>query len=32
LFRSQLMRVCSELDIDIAVQEDGLYRRNRRLI
>jgi len=32
LFRSQLLRVCSELDIDVAVQEDGLYRRNRRLI
>jgi phosphoserine phosphatase len=31
-FRSQLMQVCSELDIDIAVQEDSLYRRNRRLI
>ncbi len=31
-FREQLMAVCSELDIDIAVQEDDIYRRNRRLI
>ena len=31
-FRAQLMNVCSELDIDIAVQEDGLFRRNRRLV
>ena len=31
-FRSQLMTVCAELDIDIAVQEDSIYRRNRRLI
>ena len=31
-FRAQLVNVCSELDIDIAVQEDGLFRRNRRLV
>ena len=31
-FREQLLAVCSDLDIDIAVQEDGIYRRNRRLI
>lgn len=31
-FRAQLMHVCGELDIDIAVQEDGLFRRNRRLV
>ena len=31
-FREQLLAVCSDLDIDVAVQEDGLYRRNRRLI
>jgi len=32
LFRSQLMVVSSELDIDIAVQEDTIFRRNRRLV
>jgi len=31
-FRAQLMAVCSELDIDIAVQEDSIFRRNRRLV
>jgi phosphoserine phosphatase len=31
-FRAQLLHVCGELDIDIAVQEDGLFRRNRRLV
>ncbi|MBL6691069.1 MAG: phosphoserine phosphatase SerB [Pseudomonadales bacterium] len=31
-FREQLLAVCSDLDIDIALQEDGIYRRNRRLI
>ncbi len=31
-FREQLLAVCGDLDIDVAVQEDGLYRRNRRLI
>lgn len=31
-FRSQLMAVSSELDIDIAVQEDTIFRRHRRLV
>ncbi|HIG41305.1 MAG: phosphoserine phosphatase SerB [bacterium] len=31
-FRAQLMEVSSELDIDIAVQEDNIFRRNRRLV
>lgn len=31
-FRSELMTLCSELDIDIAVQADSIYRRNRRLV
>ena len=31
-FRENLLAVCSDLDIDVAVQEDGIYRRNRRLI
>ena len=31
-FRQRLLALCSELDIDIAVQEDGIYRRTRRLI
>ncbi len=31
-FREKLLAVCHELDIDVAVQEDGIYRRNRRLI
>ena len=31
-FREQLLAVCADLDIDAAVQEDGIYRRNRRLI
>jgi phosphoserine phosphatase len=31
-FRSELMAVCSELDIDVAVQADTIYRRNRRLV
>ncbi len=30
--RSGLMQVCSELEIDIAIQEDGIFRRHRRLI
>jgi len=30
--RSQLMQVCSDLEIDIAIQEDGIFRRHRRLI
>lgn len=31
-FRAELMTLCSELDIDIAVQTDSIYRRNRRLV
>jgi phosphoserine phosphatase len=31
-FREQLLAACADLDIDVAVQEDGIYRRNRRLI
>lgn len=31
-FRESLLAVCADLDIDVAVQEDGIYRRNRRLI
>ena len=31
-FRNQLMNVSSKLDVDIAVQEDNVFRRNRRLI
>lgn len=31
-FREELLAVASRLDIDVAVQEDGIYRRNRRLI
>jgi phosphoserine phosphatase len=31
-FRAQLMEVSSELNIDIAVQEDNIFRRNRRLV
>ncbi|MFN3235944.1 MAG: phosphoserine phosphatase SerB [Pseudomonadales bacterium] len=31
-FRSELMTLCSDLDIDIAVQADSIYRRNRRLV
>ncbi|MFT5420093.1 MAG: phosphoserine phosphatase [Candidatus Endobugula sp.] len=30
--RKALMQLASSLDIDIAVQEDNLYRRNRRLV
>ena len=30
--RSELMQVCSDLEIDIAIQEDGIFRRHRRLI
>lgn len=32
VFRNELMKVSTELDVDIAVQEDTLLRRNRRLI
>lgn len=31
-FRQELMEIGSEMDIDIAVQEDGIFRRNRRLV
>ena len=31
-FRAELMAVCGELDIDVAVQADSIYRRNRRLV
>lgn len=31
-FREELMNVSNELDIDIAVQEDTIFRRNRRLV
>ncbi len=31
-FRSQCMALASELDIDIAYQEDNMFRRNRRLV
>jgi len=30
--RADFMKLASEFDIDIAVQEDNLYRRNRRLV
>ncbi len=31
-FRRRLLELCADLDIDVAVQEDGIYRRTRRLI
>jgi phosphoserine phosphatase len=31
-FRGALMNVCAALDIDIAVQEDSIFRRHRRLV
>ena len=31
-FRSQLMELTSRFDIDIAFQEDNMFRRNRRLV
>ncbi len=31
-FRSELLELASELDVDIAFQEDNMYRRNRRLV
>ncbi len=31
-FRRNLMTIASEMEIDIAVQEDGIFRRNRRLV
>ena len=32
LFRKKLMALATELTLDLAVQEDGIYRRHRRLI
>ncbi|TGD72606.1 phosphoserine phosphatase SerB [Mangrovimicrobium sediminis] len=31
-FRRELLEVASELDIDLAFQQDNMYRRNRRLV
>ena len=31
-FRRDLLEVASELDVDLAFQEDNMYRRNRRLV
>jgi phosphoserine phosphatase len=31
-FRSELLELASEMDVDIAFQEDNMYRRNRRLV
>jgi phosphoserine phosphatase len=31
-FRTDLLEVASELDVDLAFQEDTMYRRNRRLV
>ena len=31
-FREQLLALCADLDIDVALQEDSIFRRNRRLI
>jgi phosphoserine phosphatase len=31
-FRRELMELASELDVDIAFQEDNMFRRNRRLV
>ncbi len=31
-FRSQLMELASRFDIDVAFQEDNMFRRNRRLV
>ena len=31
-FRSELMKLASQFDIDIAFQEDNMFRRNRRLV
>lgn len=30
--RADLLEISTELDVDIAIQEDNLYRRNRRLV
>ncbi|MEH6582180.1 MAG: phosphoserine phosphatase SerB [Halioglobus sp.] len=32
VFRRDLMEVASELEVDLAFQEDSMYRRNRRLV
>ena len=32
LFRRDLLEVASELDVDLAFQQDNMYRRNRRLV
>ena len=32
VFRRDLLDVASELDVDLAFQEDSMYRRNRRLV
>lgn len=31
-FRAAMVRLCAEMDIDVAVQEDNLFRRHRRLV
>lgn len=31
-FRSDLMELCNRFDVDIAFQEDNMFRRNRRLV
>ena len=31
-FRSELLELASEMDVDLAFQEDNMYRRNRRLV
>lgn len=31
-FRSNLLELASDLDIDLAYQQDGIYRRNRRMV
>ena len=31
-FRADLLELASDLDVDIAFQEDNMYRRNRRLV
>ena len=31
-FRRALLEVASELDVDLALQQDNMYRRNRRLV
>lgn len=31
-FRSELMKLASQFDVDIAFQEDNMFRRNRRLV